>query len=111
MKYLLGFSLLLIVSDLGCDAACYGHRLHSDAKGCLIDGKLRPFGSTTRTKQCMSCTCSSSSGIECCSLYVTPVKYDKENCKTFLDYKSCVTRVVRNDDPNVECPVFAAVGR
>ncbi|XP_078499230.1 beta-microseminoprotein-like [Lissotriton helveticus] len=110
MKYLLGFSLLLIISDLGCDAACYGEYVQPGVQGCFIEGKLRPFGSTTRTKNCMSCSCSSS-GSKCCSLYVTPVKYDRKNCRTFLDYKACETRVVRKDDPTVECEVQAAVGR
>ncbi|NWH90356.1 MSMB protein, partial [Aegithalos caudatus] len=76
--------------------------------GCIFNGKLYPFGFIERTENCHKCTCDKA-GALCCSLFHTPVDYDKENCKVVFNKKRCDYDVVQKDDPSKECFVYARV--
>ncbi|NXX90240.1 MSMB protein, partial [Centropus bengalensis] len=76
--------------------------------GCVLDGKLYPFGETVRTESCHRCTCSHDL-IRCCSLFHTPVGYDRENCKVILNKEKCNYDVVEKSDPSKECVVYSRV--
>ncbi|NWW94308.1 MSMB protein, partial [Rhynochetos jubatus] len=76
--------------------------------GCILDGKLYPFGETPRTDDCLRCTCSPEA-IRCCTLFHTPVSYDKKNCKVVFNKETCDYDVVRKDDPSKECFVYSRV--
>ncbi|KAM6093132.1 beta-microseminoprotein-like isoform 2-T2 [Theristicus caerulescens] len=78
-------------------------------KGCTLDGKLYPFGEIARTHNCFRCSCSPEA-MRCCSLFHTPVGYDKENCKVVFNEKSCDYDVVLKSDPSKECHVYSRVG-
>ncbi|NXP38848.1 MSMB protein, partial [Leiothrix lutea] len=75
--------------------------------GCMMNGKLYPLGRIERTEGCHKCFCSKRS-MDCCSLYSTPVIYDKENCKVIFNRKSCDYDVVLKDDPSKMCPFIQA---
>ncbi|NWX37969.1 MSMB protein, partial [Notiomystis cincta] len=66
--------------------------------GCMLNGKLYPFGHIERTEDCYTCTCSESR-MECCSLFHTPVSYDKKKCKVVFNKRLCDYDVVHNKDP------------
>ncbi|NXA15688.1 MSMB protein, partial [Sapayoa aenigma] len=70
--------------------------------GCMLNGKLYPFGEIERTEDCFRCTCTQTV-MECCSLFFTPTGYDKENCKVVLNKKKCDYDVVQKNDPSKEC--------
>ncbi|NXD29180.1 MSMB protein, partial [Spelaeornis formosus] len=76
--------------------------------GCMVNGKLYPFGRIERTEDCYTCSCSVGE-VNCCSLFHTPVDYDKKNCKVVLNKKSCNYDVVRKNDPSKRCPVYSRV--
>ncbi|NWV30035.1 MSMB protein, partial [Origma solitaria] len=76
--------------------------------GCMQKGKLYPFGHIERTDDCYSCTCSRAK-MECCSLFHTPVGYDRKNCKVVFNKKTCDYDVVRKDNPSEECFVYSRV--
>ncbi|NXO34288.1 MSMB protein, partial [Locustella ochotensis] len=76
--------------------------------GCIVNGKLYPFGLIERTEDCHRCSCNES-GMECCSLFRTPVAYDKKKCKAVFNRKSCDYDVVEKEDPSKECIVYARV--
>ncbi|NXA34583.1 MSMB protein, partial [Eudromia elegans] len=75
--------------------------------GCILDGKLYPFGEIEKTENCHRCSCSQEE-IRCCSLYHTPI-YDRERCKAVFNKKSCSYIVVEKDDPSKECFVYSRV--
>ncbi|NXH51214.1 MSMB protein, partial [Rhabdornis inornatus] len=54
--------------------------------GCMVNGKLYPFGRIERTEDCYTCNCEKYE-IECCSLYHTPVAYDKKKCEVIFNRK------------------------
>ncbi|KAF1408400.1 Beta-microseminoprotein, partial [Spheniscus humboldti] len=76
--------------------------------GCILDGKLYPFGEIARTDNCFRCSCSREA-MRCCSLFHTPTRYDKENCKVIFNKKSCDYDVVQKSDPSKECIVYSRV--
>ncbi|KFW05211.1 Beta-microseminoprotein, partial [Eurypyga helias] len=78
--------------------------------GCILDGKLYPFGETPRTEGYLRCSCSPDV-MHCCSLdnFYTPVNYDKKNCKVIFNNKSCDYDMVWKDDPSKECFVYSCV--
>ncbi|NXY22466.1 MSMB protein, partial [Atrichornis clamosus] len=76
--------------------------------GCMLDGKLYPSGHIERTEGCLRCFCGQTA-MECCSLFHTPVAYDKEKCKVVFNKKKCDYDVVQKDDPSKECTVQARV--
>ncbi|NXK51582.1 MSMB protein, partial [Chauna torquata] len=74
--------------------------------GCLLEGKLYPFGEISRTDNCFRCSCSQEA-ISCCSLFHTPVGYDKNRCEIVFNKKSCSYNVVQKKDPSKECFVYS----
>ncbi|NWV32061.1 MSMB protein, partial [Grantiella picta] len=76
--------------------------------GCMLNGKLYPFGVTERTEDCFRCTCSRAE-LNCCSLFRTPIAYDKKNCKVVFNKETCDYDVVRKDNPSKECFVYSRV--
>ncbi|KFQ40121.1 Beta-microseminoprotein, partial [Mesitornis unicolor] len=76
--------------------------------GCILDGKLYPFGEILRTHNCFRCSCNRDA-MRCCSLFHTPTGYDKENCKVVFNMKTCNYDVVQKSDPSKECVVYSRV--
>ncbi|NXN28130.1 MSMB protein, partial [Nycticryphes semicollaris] len=76
--------------------------------GCVMDGKLYPFGKIERTESCFQCSCSPHA-MSCCSLFNTPTNYDKQNCKVIFNKESCNYDVVQKSDPSKECVVYSRV--
>ncbi|NXU97834.1 MSMB protein, partial [Cettia cetti] len=76
--------------------------------GCMLNGKLYPFGHIERTEDCLQCYCSKGV-MDCCSLFQPPVGYDKENCKVVFNKKRCNYDVVQKDDPSKECIFYSLV--
>ncbi|NWR09075.1 MSMB protein, partial [Paradoxornis webbianus] len=70
--------------------------------GCMMNGKLYPFGRIERTEDCYRCFCGKDA-MECCSIFRTPVSYDKKNCIVILNRKRCDYDVVQRDDPSKMC--------
>ncbi|NXB90418.1 MSMB protein, partial [Vidua chalybeata] len=70
--------------------------------GCMINGKLYPFGHIERTEDCYKCDCSEG-GVECCSLSHRTVSYNKKKCKVVFNKKCCDCDVVQKDDPSKPC--------
>ncbi|NWT64070.1 MSMB protein, partial [Prunella himalayana] len=70
--------------------------------GCMRNGKLYPFGLIERTEDCYKCRCGEYE-MECCSLFHTPVAYDKKNCKVVFNKQSCEYDVVQKDNPSKKC--------
>ncbi|CAN8216368.1 unnamed protein product [Coccothraustes coccothraustes] len=78
-------------------------------RGCIRNGKLYPLGHIERTEDCYKCDCWKG-GMECCSLFFTPVSYDKKRCKVVFNKKHCRYDVLQRDDPSQPCYEYAAVG-
>ncbi|XP_008641982.2 beta-microseminoprotein-like isoform X2 [Corvus cornix cornix] len=78
-------------------------------RGCMLNGKLYPLGHIERTEDCYRCSCSRTV-MECCSLFFTPVSYDKEKCVIIINRKLCDYDVVEKDDPSKHCALQARVG-
>ncbi|XP_010171067.2 beta-microseminoprotein [Antrostomus carolinensis] len=99
-----------IIVTLG-DAYCFSklNKPGEAEKGCILDGKLYPFGEIARTENCLRCSCSQNE-MRCCSLFHTPVAYDKENCKVVFNKESCDYDVVQKSDPSKQCHVYSRVG-
>ncbi|NWW73207.1 MSMB protein, partial [Climacteris rufus] len=76
--------------------------------GCILNGKLYPFGHIDRTDDCFRCSCSQRM-MSCCSLFHTPISYDKEKCKVVFNENTCNYDVVQKDDPSKECFVYSRV--
>ncbi|NXC45966.1 MSMB protein, partial [Penelope pileata] len=76
--------------------------------GCMVDGILYPFGEIARTESCLTCSCSQEA-MHCCSLFHTPVAYDKEECKVIFNKKKCDYDVVQKKDPSKECSRYGRV--
>ncbi|NWU89980.1 MSMB protein, partial [Upupa epops] len=74
--------------------------------GCVLKGKLYPFGEIERTEDCFRCSCSKQE-INCCSLFQKPLRYDKENCEVVFNKQSCNYDVVQKSDPSKECFVYS----
>ncbi|NWU64968.1 MSMB protein, partial [Pterocles burchelli] len=73
------------------------------------NGELHEFGSHWRTTDCNDCSCDTS-GISCCSSFVTPVDYDEEKCVRIFNNETCTYKVVEKDNHSKECPVRGWVG-
>ncbi|NXI19364.1 MSMB protein, partial [Irena cyanogastra] len=84
------------------------HKPEEAKNGCTMNGKLYPFGRIERTEDCYTCSCSEG-GMDCCSLFHTPVGYNKEKCKVVLNKTSCNYDVVQKDDPSKKCFVYSRV--
>ncbi|XP_054238590.1 beta-microseminoprotein-like isoform X2 [Indicator indicator] len=111
MKGFLAFLVVMgIVVTLG-DAYCFSeaYKPGQATKGCFIDGKLYPFGEIERTENCHRCSCSQTR-LSCCTLFHTPIGYDKENCDAVFNKETCDYDVVQKNDPSKECSVYSRVG-
>ncbi|NXB76781.1 MSMB protein, partial [Donacobius atricapilla] len=76
--------------------------------GCMLDGRLYPFGHIERTEDCFTCSCSER-GMSCCSLLHAPVGFDKKDCKVVFNRKRCDYDVVQKDDPSRLCSSLQAL--
>ncbi|XP_027576462.1 beta-microseminoprotein-like isoform X1 [Pipra filicauda] len=111
MKSFLAFLVAMgIIVALG-DAYCFGkhYKPGKADKGCMLNGKLYPLGHIERTEDCYRCDCSRTE-MRCCSIFSTPVAYDKENCEVIFNEETCDYDVVQKDDPSKECSRVARVG-
>ncbi|XP_061315260.1 beta-microseminoprotein-like isoform X1 [Pezoporus flaviventris] len=99
-----------ITVSLG-DAYCFSkiNKPEETNKGCVLDGKLYPYGEITRTENCFRCHCSKTH-IQCCSLFHTPLSYDRESCRVIFNKKTCDYEVVQKSDPTKECNSYSRVG-
>ncbi|XP_009998635.1 PREDICTED: beta-microseminoprotein-like [Chaetura pelagica] len=99
-----------IIVTLG-DAYCFSklYKTGEAKEGCTLEGKLYPFGEIARTENCFRCNCSPHA-MRCCSLFHTPIDYDKVNCKVIFNKKICDYEVVQKSDPSKECAVYSRVG-
>ncbi|KAM7048188.1 beta-microseminoprotein-like [Acridotheres tristis] len=78
-------------------------------KGCMMNGKLYPFGHIERTEDCYKCDCDKD-GMGCCSLYFTPREFDREKCKVVFNRKRCDYDVVQKDGASMMCSHIIRVG-
>ncbi|XP_050755292.1 beta-microseminoprotein-like isoform X1 [Gymnogyps californianus] len=110
-KSFLAFLVAMAVMVTLGDAYCFSkmNKPGEADNGCILDGKLYPFGEIARTENCFRCSCSRDA-MRCCSLFQTPITYDKENCKVVFNKKSCDYDVVQKSDPSKECFVYSRVG-
>uniref|UniRef100_A0A8C3D2X9 Beta-microseminoprotein n=1 Tax=Cairina moschata TaxID=8855 RepID=A0A8C3D2X9_CAIMO len=115
MKTFLACLLVLSVSVEVSNAACYFELLKpvnpgDEIKGCYDSkGELHEFGSQWKTVDCFECSCSRE-GIDCCTIYSTPVGYDKEKCVSIFNKETCTYEVVEKNDHSKTCPVHEMVG-
>ncbi|XP_068545191.1 beta-microseminoprotein-like [Anas acuta] len=107
LAFLLAMGIIVTLSDAYCFTKI--NKPGESDKGCVLDGKVYPFGHISRTDDCFRCTCTQSQ-ISCCSLFHTPVGYDKEKCKIVFNKRSCNYDVVEKNDPSKECFVHSRVG-
>uniref|UniRef100_A0A8V0ZGF2 Beta-microseminoprotein n=1 Tax=Gallus gallus TaxID=9031 RepID=A0A8V0ZGF2_CHICK len=110
MKIFLAFLLAMGIIVTQGDAFCFSKLFKPGEaeKGCMLDGVLYPFGEIPRTENCFRCSCSKNE-MHCCSLYHTPVNYDKETCKVIFNKKNCDYEVVQKH-PSKPCSGYARVG-
>uniref|UniRef100_A0A8C3UGK3 Beta-microseminoprotein n=2 Tax=Catharus ustulatus TaxID=91951 RepID=A0A8C3UGK3_CATUS len=78
-------------------------------RGCMMNGKLYPFGRIERTEDCYKCLCHKYA-MHCCSLFHTPFAFDEKECKAIFNKKRCNYDVVQKDDPSKVCSAFGYVG-
>ncbi|XP_071338649.1 beta-microseminoprotein-like [Trachinotus anak] len=106
MKYLALAVLLCSLLSLS-NAQCFGKPMKPGMTHCQddVDNTWHPIGSSWRNSRCMDCTCG-----QCCSSYSTPTRFP-DDCVSVFDSEACVYRVHKKDDPTVECPIYAAVGK
>ncbi|XP_077039684.1 beta-microseminoprotein [Agelaius phoeniceus] len=78
-------------------------------RGCIMNGKLYPFGHIERTEDCYKCDCRQG-GMQCCSIYLTPVSYDRKNCKFVFDKKRCRYDILQRDNSSQPCSAASLVG-
>ncbi|XP_077640745.1 beta-microseminoprotein isoform X2 [Lonchura striata] len=111
MKSFLAFLVTMGIIVTLSDADCWRkiHKPEEAKNGCMINGKLYPFGHIERTEDCYTCNCSED-GVSCCSLTHTPVAFDEKKCKVVFNKERCDYDVVQKDDPSKECFVYSRVG-
>ncbi|XP_069774084.1 beta-microseminoprotein-like [Narcine bancroftii] len=73
------------------------------------DGTIHEIGDSWKNHDCMKCTCFEE-GYRCCEMFTKPVKFSKD-CEAIFDRENCRYRVHRKDSPNVECPIWKAIGK
>ncbi|XP_033097584.1 beta-microseminoprotein-like [Anneissia japonica] len=79
-------------------------------KPCIYENKI--YGSLEKwtTKDCKTCTCSyAGNGYQCCRDAWMPIDYSWDDCVPVWDEDNCVYRLVRIEDPDVECEVMGGV--
>uniref|UniRef100_A0A8C4HUB5 Beta-microseminoprotein n=1 Tax=Dicentrarchus labrax TaxID=13489 RepID=A0A8C4HUB5_DICLA len=110
VKKYLALGLLLCVLPSLSNAAC-GCFPPIDTTHCMdtSDYTWHAVGSTWRNSECMVCSCGLFE-LECCDGYATPRQFP-DDCVSVFDSKACQYIVHKKDDPTVECPIYAAVGK
>ncbi|OCT71851.1 hypothetical protein XELAEV_18034828mg, partial [Xenopus laevis] len=78
-------------------------------RGCLYGNKVYKLGSRFRNN-CRDCNCLNDGSMQCCNVYRTPAKYDKENCEAIFNKQTCIYSVVEKKDHSKECEIYAVVG-
>uniref|UniRef100_A0A8C0U5M7 Beta-microseminoprotein n=1 Tax=Cyanistes caeruleus TaxID=156563 RepID=A0A8C0U5M7_CYACU len=97
MKSFLAFLVVMGIVTLG-DAYCWS-KIHKEGEaknGCMLNGKLYPFGHIERTEECYRCNCSER-GMDCCALFHTPIAFNKNKCKVVFNKEHCDYDVVQKD--------------
>ncbi|KAL9847372.1 beta-microseminoprotein-like [Geothlypis trichas] len=104
MKCFLAFLVAVGSMVTLCDAVCFTALQVPGRpyRGCMIDGKLYPFGHIERTEDCYKCDCRVGQ-MQCCSLFFFPGSYDKEKCKVVFNKKRCRYYFLQRDDPSQPC--------
>ncbi|KAM6266014.1 beta-microseminoprotein-like [Porphyrio hochstetteri] len=111
LAFLVAMGIIVTLGDAYCFSTMNNPEEANTGKreGCILDGKLYPFGVIKRTHNCLTCTCTQDS-MSCCSLFHTPTGYDKENCEVVFNKESCNYDVVQKSDPSKKCFVYSRVG-
>nr|XP_009505892.1 PREDICTED: beta-microseminoprotein-like [Phalacrocorax carbo] len=93
------------------DAYCFSkmNKPEEGNEGCILEGKLYPYGEIPRTHNCLRCSCSQKAML-CCSIFHTPIGYDKDNCQVIFNDQTCDYDVVEKSDPSKKCRVYSRVG-
>uniref|UniRef100_A0A8C3QIH5 Beta-microseminoprotein n=1 Tax=Cyanoderma ruficeps TaxID=181631 RepID=A0A8C3QIH5_9PASS len=107
LTVLVAMGIIVTLSDAYCWRKI--HKPGEAKDGCTVNGKLYPLGHIERTEDCYTCDCNEA-GMECCSLFHTPVAYDKKKCKVVFNKERCDYDVVQKKDPSKMCSVYARVG-
>ncbi|XP_016898552.1 beta-microseminoprotein-like [Cynoglossus semilaevis] len=86
---------------------CYGKIPQPGVAHCKddTDETWHAVGSSWRNSACMDCTCSG-----CCSAYSIPRSFPSD-CEKVFDQNACEYRVLKKNDPSVECPIYESVGK
>ncbi|XP_061857671.1 beta-microseminoprotein isoform X2 [Colius striatus] len=111
MKSFLTFLVAMGIIVTPGDAYCFTkiNKPGESDKGCILQGKLYPFGEIARTESCFSCSCSRDA-MRCCSLFHTPIGFDEENCKVIFNKRRCDYDLVQKSDLSKACDVYSRVG-
>ncbi|XP_040898704.1 beta-microseminoprotein-like [Toxotes jaculatrix] len=106
MKYLVLAVLLCGLLSLS-NTQCYFKSVKPGMTHCQddVDNTWHAIGSTWRNSNCMNCSCSG-----CCAVYHTPRQFP-DDCVSVFDSQACQYIVHKKDDPAVQCPIYAAVGK
>ncbi|NWT88005.1 MSMB protein, partial [Lanius ludovicianus] len=70
--------------------------------GCMLNGKLYPFGHIERTEDCYRCSCSQTE-MSCCSLFGFIRSYDRKKCVILFNKKTCKFDVMEKNDRSKHC--------
>ncbi|XP_005417455.1 beta-microseminoprotein-like [Geospiza fortis] len=106
LAFLVAVGSMVTLGDAHCFVVLQGPG--GPYRGCLMNGKLYPFGHIERTENCYQCNCDKYS-MECCSLFFTPVSYDQKKCKVVFNKKRCDYDVL-DRDPSQPCSSYSRVG-
>ncbi|XP_064001703.1 beta-microseminoprotein-like isoform X1 [Pogoniulus pusillus] len=107
LAFLLVMGIVVTLSDAYCFSEFY--KPWYSKKGCLVDGKLYPFGEIEKTENCLRCSCSRKA-LHCCSILPSRFSYDKDACEVILNMETCDYDVVQKKDSSKKCSGFSAVG-
>ncbi|XP_070819953.1 beta-microseminoprotein-like [Chaetodon trifascialis] len=105
-KYLALASLLCALVSLS-NAQCFYKVVKPDMTHCQdeVDKTWHAVGSQWRNSECMDCSCGG-----CCAAYSTPRRFP-DDCVSVFDSEACEYIVHKKDNPSVQCPIFASVGK
>uniref|UniRef100_A0A5F8HIP3 Beta-microseminoprotein n=2 Tax=Monodelphis domestica TaxID=13616 RepID=A0A5F8HIP3_MONDO len=111
---ILGVLLTWTIVMTSCDAYCYVSPLRvslgSQPEGCKdLQGVLRSLKTQWKNNACEICDCSYD-GITCCSLVMTPIGYDENNCNAVFDPETCTHIAVQKENPLKPCEVPIYIG-
>uniref|UniRef100_A0A3P8WCU8 Beta-microseminoprotein-like n=1 Tax=Cynoglossus semilaevis TaxID=244447 RepID=A0A3P8WCU8_CYNSE len=69
------------------------------------DETWHAVGSSWRNSACMDCTCSGCCSNHCALIYSIPRSFPSD-CEKVFDQNACEYRVLKKNDPSVECPIY-----